>query len=312
MKQIGKMSLERLTNGAHYLFIVNVCKHLAGEAAAKAKVANELQALETALQEEDRIFMTSQKSLLSDDIKEADRKRDNIYRALRKAVKVYLLFPIKETAEAARVINQVLKDYNLDPKTQLDRETGVLINIISDFENKYQNEIAKLGLTATVAELKSVNNKLVGATDDRLHAKALMIVGELKHARGVTDEAYHTLIQKVNALAVVEGDAVYAGFINLMNADIKHYKEEAIARPKKKDDGGEKKPGGKKAVEKLLPAFEQENGFAPGTLSLTGKTAKGEDGAKLYELKSASGDSFWVKVEGDKLVKSELKGEKAI
>ena len=242
------MSLERLTNGAHYLFIANVCKHLAGEAAAKAKVANELQALETALQEEDRIFMTSQKSLLSDDIHAADRKRDNIYRALRKAVKAYLLFPNAEIASAAKVIDQVLKDYNLDPQMQLDRETGVLINMISDFETKYQAAIAKLGLTDTVAELKSVNNVLVGATDDRLQAKALMVIGELKHARSVTDEAYRTLIQKVNALAVVEGDAVYVGFIDLMNADIKHYKEEAIARPKKKDDkkkpddGKDKKP----------------------------------------------------------------------
>ena len=58
-------------------------------------------------------------------------------------------------------------------------------------------------------------------------------------------------------------------------------------------------------MEKLLPAFEEENGFAPGSLSLTGKTAKAEDGTKLYELKSASGDSIWVKVEDGKLVKEE-------
>ena len=145
MKQIKGFDIGHLNNATHYLFVANVCKHLAGNTAAKAKVANELQALETALQEEDRIFMTSQKSLLSDDIHAADRKRDNIYRAIRKAVKAYLLFPIKETAEAARVIDQVLKDYNLDPKTQLDRETGVLINMISDFETKYQAAIAKLG-----------------------------------------------------------------------------------------------------------------------------------------------------------------------
>ncbi|MGP1481767.1 MAG: hypothetical protein ACTTJL_08775, partial [Hoylesella enoeca] len=78
---------------------------------------------------------------------------------------------------------------------------------------------------------------------------------------------------------------------------------QAMSRPSK--PAGEKKPGDKKTVEKLLPAFEQENGFAPGTLSLTGKTAKAEDGTKLYELKSASGDSIWVKVEDGKLVKVE-------
>ena len=58
-----------------------------------------------------------------------------------------------------------------------------------------------------------------------------------------------------------------------------------------------------KKIQELLPAFEKANGWAPGSLSLTGNTAKGADHAKLYELKSSAEETIWVKVEGGKLVK---------
>ena len=260
MKQIKGFDIGHLNNGAHFLFVANAHKRAIADAAVKDKVANELQMLERAVQEEDRILVTSQKSLLSDDIREADRKRDNIYRAIVKAVNAYMLFPNKETVEAAKVVKQLLKDYDIKITMQLDRETGLLLNLISDFENKYQTEIAKLGLTHTIIELKNVNDKLRGITEDRLHAKALVIIGNLKRARTASDEAYRTLVQKVNALAVVEGDAVYSTFIDQMNTEIKHYKEEALAHPKKKDDnkkpgeGNPKKPGdGKKPSDPKKP-----------------------------------------------------------
>ena len=66
MKQIQKISLERLANGAHFLFLTNAHKRATANAGVKDKVVNELHALEMALKEEDRILATSQKSPLSD------------------------------------------------------------------------------------------------------------------------------------------------------------------------------------------------------------------------------------------------------
>ncbi len=63
------------------------------------------------------------------------------------------------------------------------------------------------------------------------------------------------------------------------------------------------KKSAEKELKKLLPAFEASEGFAPHSLTLTGKTAKGEGNAKLYELKSSAEETIWVKVEGGKLVK---------
>ena len=247
MKQIQKISLERLANGAHFLFLTNAHKRATTYAGVKDKVVNELHALEMALKEEDRILATSQKSPLSDEIKNADRQRDKIYRGIEKALNAFMLFPNEETVNAAKEVKRIMKAHNIKTGMQLDRETGMLLNLIGDFENKCQAEIAKLGLTTTVVELKTVNNKLIGVTEDRLKGSIAVIVGDLKRARNQSDEAYRALVLKINALAVVEGDAPYAPFIDLMNAEIKHYKEDAVIHKKKKDNekpgDDKKKPG---------------------------------------------------------------------
>ena len=75
----------------------------------------------------------SRKSLLTDDIAEADAKRDSLYSGYKKAVQGFLNLPVEAMAQAAKVLNQHLKDYGIDPKMQLDRETGMLINFIADW-----------------------------------------------------------------------------------------------------------------------------------------------------------------------------------
>lgn len=79
-----------------------------------------MQNLTTALAKEDEDLKISQKSLLTDDIAEADNLRDSLYRAYKKAVKTYLDFPIDAQAQAAKVLNQHIKDYGIAPAMQLD------------------------------------------------------------------------------------------------------------------------------------------------------------------------------------------------
>ena len=43
---------------------------------------------------------------------------------------------------------------------QLDKETGLLVNFITDLEDKYSAQVAKLGLTAFVTNLKEANERV--------------------------------------------------------------------------------------------------------------------------------------------------------
>ena len=245
MKHIEPISLEHMSNGSHFLFITDTVGLATADAKVKTKVTAELTALQTALKAEDDALALSKANLLSKEIKAIDAERDKHYKALRKAITFFLNHPDAELVKAAARLEQLLKDYNINPAMQLDRETGLLLNLISDLETKSAADVTALALTPVVQAMKQANDKLREVTRARANDRAVQIVGQLKQAQHASDEAYRTLIQKVNALAVVEGEADYADFISKMNEQVKHYKQEVLPRAKKKGDG--KQPGdGKK------------------------------------------------------------------
>ena len=256
MKQIEAIKLKDMKSGAHFLFITDTVGLATADAKVKTKVTAELTALQTALKAEDDALALSKANLLSKEIKAIDAERDKHYKALRKAITFFLNHPDAQLVKAAARLEQLLKDYNINPAMQLDRETGLLLNLISDLETKSAADVTALALTPVVQAMKQTNDKLREVTRARANDRAVQIVGQLRQAQHASDEAYHTLVQKVNALAVVEGEADYADFISKMNEQVKHYKQEVLTKAKKKGDGkqpgdggkpGEgKKPGGKK------------------------------------------------------------------
>ena len=245
MKQINSISLERMSNGSHFLFITDTVGLATADAKVKTKVTAELTALQTALKAEDDALALSKANLLSGEIKTLDTERDKHYKALRKAIKFFLSHPDAEQVKAAARLERLLKDYNIDPKMQLDRETGLLLNLISDLETKSAADVTALALTPVVQAMKQANDKLREVTRARANDRAVQIVGQLKQAQHASDEAYRALVQKVNALAVVEGEADYADFISKMNEQVKHYKQEVLPKAKKKDAGKQPGDGGK-------------------------------------------------------------------
>ncbi|EGV29474.1 hypothetical protein HMPREF9431_02226 [Segatella oulorum F0390] len=245
MKQIEAIKLKDMKSGAHFLFITDTVGLATADAKVKTKVTAELTALQTALKAEDDALALSKANLLSGEIKTLDTERDKHYKALRKAIKFFLNHPDAEQVKAAQRLERLLKDYNIDPKMQLDRETGLLLNLISDLETKSAADVTALALTPVVQAMKQANDKLREVTRARANDRAVQIVGQLKQAQHASDEAYRALVQKVNALAVVEGEADYADFISKMNEQVKHYKQEVLPKAKKKDGGKQPGDGGK-------------------------------------------------------------------
>ena len=245
MKQIEPIKLGIMSNGSHFLFITDTVGLATADAKVKTKVTAELTALQTALKAEDDALALSKANLLSKEIKAVDAERDKHYKALRKAIKFFLNHPDAELVKAAARLEQLLKDYNINPAMQLDRETGLLLNLISNLETKSAADVTALALTPVVQAMKQANDKLREVTRARANDRAVQIVGQLKQAQHASDEAYRTLVQKVNALAVVEGEADYADFISKMNEQVKHYKQEALPKAKKKGDGKQPGDGGK-------------------------------------------------------------------
>ncbi len=233
MKEIYDINIQRMNNGAHFTFVSNILARAEADTAVKGKAADQVNNLKAAVSAEDEALKISQKSLLTDEIAKADNDRDALYAGYKKAVEAFLAMPIADMAQAAKVLAQHIKDYKINTADQLDKETGLLVNFITDLEDKYTAQVTKLGLTAFVTNMKEANERVRTLTLQRTNEKMGVTVGALKAARTASDTAYRALVKMVNALALVLGEKDYTAFIDYVNTEVTHYKREVIGQKAK-------------------------------------------------------------------------------
>ena len=233
MKEIYDINIQRMNNGAHFTFVSNILARAEADTAVKGKASELVSNFKAAVAAEDEALKISQKSLLTDEIAKADSDRDALYSGYKKAVEGFLAMPIADMAQAAKILSQHIKDYKINTADQLDKETGLLVNFITDLEDKYTAQVTKLGLTAFVTNMKEANERVRTLTLQRTNEKMGVTVGALKAARTASDTAYRALVKMVNALALVLGEKDYTAFIDYVNTEVTHYKREVIGQKAK-------------------------------------------------------------------------------
>lgn len=282
MKEIYDINIQRMNNGAHFTFVSNILARAEADTAVKGKASELVSNFKAAVAAEDEALKISQKSLLTDEIAKADSDRDALYAGYKKAVEGFLAMPIADMAQAAKILSQHIKDYKINTADQLDKETGLLVNFISDLEDKYAAQVAKLGLTAFVTNLKEANERVRTLTLQRTNEKIGITVGALKTARTASDDAYRALMKMVNALALVFGEKDYSSFIDYVNTEITHYKREVIGQKAKNpstsgdsstDSGSSSTPSGGK------PGSSSSGGSSSGGSS----SSDGDDNSVNFE-----------------------------
>ena len=282
MKEIYDINIQRMNNGAHFTFVSNILARAEADTTVKGKASELVSNFKAAVAAEDEALKISQKSLLTDEIAKADSNRDALYAGYKKAVEGFLAMPIADMAQAAKVLAQHIKDYKINTADQLDKETGLLVNFISDLEDKYAAQVAKLGLTAFVTNLKEANERVRTLTLQRTNEKIGITVGALKTARTASDDAYRALMKMVNALALVFGEKDYSSFIDYVNTEITHYKREVIGQKAKNpstsgdsstDSGSSSTPSGGK------PGSSSSGGSSSGGSS----SSDGDDNSVNFE-----------------------------
>ena len=179
-----------------------------------------------------------------------------------------------------------------------------MTNLVEDLQGKYAAEVANLNLQPFVEGMKLANDNVRMALAVRDTEQSAEVLGALKEMRARTDEAYQSLIRRINASAEIEGAADYAAFIDDVNRQIRRFKQEVLKTtsrlsPKEK----EKKTA--KLLAGLIPAFEKELGLEEKSLSYAGHTAKLDAKTTLYLLyiNDDATNFIWVKIAGEKLVR---------
>lgn len=230
-KEIIKISTAPMSNGAHYNFMQSTLERSKADETVREKAKGEIDALEAALARENENLKVPTKSDLTAGISEGDARRDSYYIGYKTAVKGFTYLPAGETMRgAADRLWSHIANYAINTQAQLDKQTGMMTNFIEDLENELAADVTALGLTLFVTSMKEANEQVRTLMMQRDAAKGTKTVGATKTDRALTDAAYDALVRKVNALALVEGDELYASFIDEMNAQNARYKREVLGR----------------------------------------------------------------------------------
>ena len=230
MKQVSIFARENMPNGSHYSFDQSVINRFKndGKISQKAQLRPLFSLYEQAFLVEEEKFKLSQKSEFTDTLNELDIARDDAYMGLKGIVEGYAKVPDAGMKAASKALGQLITDYRIDVRVQRDQESGLLSNFIADLQGKCAPHVQTLHLEEVVQVMKTANDNYIAVRENRTEERMLKEKNALENARKATDVAYRNFIAMVNALALVEGDADYADFIDYMNTLISEYKAEVL------------------------------------------------------------------------------------
>lgn len=227
-RKIQEINIARMGKGAHYEYIDVILKRAEEDAVINSQAKDLVAALKAAKKAEADAMKLPKKSMLTEKIVEADKDRDKYYMSYKKVVNSYRNMPEKDVADAAKKLWQHIKDYQINTKYPLDQQTGLMMSFLGDLEDTYNEEVALLDLGKFVTLMKNANQQVISLTHQRTIERMNIPVGAWKTSRLASDNAYRNLISAVNALVLLHGEEDYAAFIDYVNEQINHYKQEAL------------------------------------------------------------------------------------
>ncbi len=174
---------------------------------------------------EDESYKKIIKSALSKGLEAVDHRRDLIFGGMVRTNKAALNHFNPEIAAAARRLQVVFNTYGNLSKKPFNEETSAIYNILQELNNNYREDVLAVRLEGWVFQLSTENEnfeKLVRARNNENAAKTQLT---MKETRLDVDRAYASIVKRINALIVVEGEDKYAGFVNRINAFIDKYSQ---------------------------------------------------------------------------------------
>jgi len=218
-----KIDLPKLRNDEHFQFNTEFRDAILRFGADTLKIGVQFEPWLLLYAQEDESLKKIMKSAITAEIQEADQRRDQLFGGMVDASKAALRHFRPEVQQAARRIKIVLDTYGNLARKPLNEQTSGVYNILQDLNGRYAADASTTGLKEWMDELQAANEAFDRLMKDRYEESALKTDLVLKQVRQQADEQYRLIIERINALVTVEGDANYAEFIRYLNIIIAKY-----------------------------------------------------------------------------------------
>ena len=159
---------------------------------------------------------------LTNDIHSLDKRRTTYFNGFNAHLRALKLFPDKNVVEAATRLKNIIDKFGKNiTRLPLAEETAVHINILKEFdEAKSKSDISITGVKKWIDEIRKINEELHTLFKERINKEATIETGKSKSSRDSMQKSFTELCNRINALALIEGEASYRTLIDNINREI--------------------------------------------------------------------------------------------
>jgi len=224
---INNISLQPLRNGEYIQFLTDTLHIVSKNDPAALNVNAQYDALRSATDEIEKLFKINHSSLVTVEIENLDRRRDDAITGISLHVQSLTYSADAQVNQYAKTLNAHLALFGTSiARDNYPSETTSLRNIVNDWKNKpeLQEAVVALNLSSWLAELETANNDFNLAYMKRNEELATAPAEKLKALRNIANEQYYKLRTRINSnLDINDGAEPWAATVNLLNQHIGNY-----------------------------------------------------------------------------------------
>lgn len=240
MIQIKTFSRSKMRNNELLTFYTEVREviNTAGPGAEKLNIQALFAPFEAAIEAYSAAILNISKSALTEQIEAADAARDNLFVGICEVVRTGTRHFKAATQTAAKSLMPIIDAYMGAATRSIDDETSYITNFMNELsQEKNSAALTALGLIEWIENLSSVNTdvQILTAQRTREQVEAGTSTGAGMRTRTEVDATYDTMVQMLNALCMVGGEAKYLSTFEFINARIKHYQDVLAQRQGKSE-----------------------------------------------------------------------------
>ena len=225
---VNKLCYKRdLKNAQHFAFIQAFITALQAAGFSASRIVAKLAELVAAFTIEDRWYMLSRSSEIIAQRAAADVKRDRFYSRLHRLVLAWAGSGMAQLDAAATALLRPFKIYKVKVNAQMDEETGVLENLITDLSTtEMQAHLATINGTYLFQQLVAAQNQMKSLRWNQGVEESEKVLGALATARKQCDALYDDMCNLLESFARTADDtALYETFIGQWNGTVKLYQK---------------------------------------------------------------------------------------
>jgi hypothetical protein len=224
--KIKQFFMRPLHNGEHVTFNEETLEHLRLADPELLGVSEQIETYRNAVDEEKLTIDVLTASELAPESVKIDKQRDRAYSAFKSYLKLYAHDTDNVLSEAAKRLLFVIRKSSIELGNPLRlgsiKETTAINSLLRNLE-PLSTDIELIGATKRLSELAAANRSFEELQIARNIEKASKHKGNVKETRAVTDAAYNSIIERINAQALLRGGDAFESFIKEQNTIIDKY-----------------------------------------------------------------------------------------